>query len=193
MGLMKLGSLRKGAAAALRARARARIDILENRVLMSAGDLDTEWGPTGSNGFVQTDIGATPGTQSDVPASMAVDADGNVYTAGTSQGADIQRFSLTRHDANGVLDETFGDGGRVVTEFVNNNNIAHSVAIQDDGKIVVAGIVGLGAAGDALAVARYLDSGELDPTFGSSSPAGRSSTSPVRRSATSMSSSAKTI
>ena len=44
-----------------------------------------------------------------------------------------------RYDANGSLDTSFGTGGKVTTDFGSANDFARSVAIQSDGKIVVAG------------------------------------------------------
>ena len=62
--------------------------------------------------------------------------------------------------AGGDLDPTFGDAGKVVTTYPNGA-AANEVAIQPDGKIVVAGWVG-----GRFAVARYLPGGTLDPAFG---------------------------
>ena len=57
--------------------------------------------------------------------------------------------------SGGQLDTTFGNGGRVTTSF-DSTNVAFlaAMAIQNDGKIVVAGEMG-DAAGN-IAVARYL-------------------------------------
>jgi uncharacterized delta-60 repeat protein len=62
--------------------------------------------------------------------------------------------------ADGDLDPTFGDAGRVVATYPNGAG-ANDVAIQPDGKIVVAGWVGA-----RFTVARYLPGGTLDPAFG---------------------------
>jgi uncharacterized delta-60 repeat protein len=64
----------------------------------------------------------------------------------------------------GGLDDTFGTGGKVTTDFVGNGDQATAVAIQPDGKIVAAG----GALGTTVdfALARYRPDGTLDTTFG---------------------------
>ena len=162
---MKLGSHRKGAKAALRSRVAARVEHLELRALLSAGDPDTTWKPTG---VVLTDVGTEAASQNDVAVGVAVQANGRIVTAGTSIGPDgFQRWSLTRHFANGDLDAGFGDNGRVITDFAAENNaVAHAIAIDNDQNIVVAG-TSFGGDGDALTVARYLPSGGLDPSFGS--------------------------
>jgi len=66
--------------------------------------------------------------------------------------------------AVGALDLTFagfGAGGKVMTDIQGGSNGAYSVALQPDGKIVVAGV-----AAAAFVVARYLDNGTLDASFG---------------------------
>src|SRR5687767_11486935 len=62
----------------------------------------------------------------------------------------------------GALDPTFGLGGKVTTDFSLSADSGRSVAVQGDGKIVVAGLSGFD-----FAVARYNDDGSLDSTFGS--------------------------
>jgi uncharacterized delta-60 repeat protein len=70
--------------------------------------------------------------------------------------------------ADGTLDPTFGTGGKVKTDFHRRNDLAHGMALQPDGKIVVAGIsfIGISAAGGDFAVARYNTDGTLDSSFG---------------------------
>jgi len=67
----------------------------------------------------------------------------------------------------GDLDLTFGTSGRVTTDFGSQQyDVAHAVALQPDGKIVVAGELWSDSSGEDFAVARYMDNGQLDPTFG---------------------------
>jgi uncharacterized delta-60 repeat protein len=65
------------------------------------------------------------------------------------------------HAAEGDLDPTFGTGGIVTTDFGNTSDAGEEVAVQPDGKIVVAG-----TRGQDFAVARYNADGSLDTTFG---------------------------
>jgi uncharacterized delta-60 repeat protein len=71
----------------------------------------------------------------------------------------------------GSPDTTFGRDGRVVTDF-GSPAVSRAIAIQSDGKIVVAGRIGrfrIGGVPSELrdfAVARYRPNGSLDPTFG---------------------------
>jgi uncharacterized delta-60 repeat protein len=94
----------------------------------SNGTLDTTFG---TGGKVVTDFGAD-----DHAFSVALQADGKIVAAGM-KGAD---FALARYNSNGTLDTSFGNGGKATTSFVGSSgDQAFSVAIQSDGKAVVAG------------------------------------------------------
>jgi uncharacterized delta-60 repeat protein len=80
-----------------------------------------------------------------------------------------QYFGLARYNADGTLDQTFGTGGKVKTDFYNSGvawAAAYDVAIQTDGKIVAVGC-GSTADGDRdFALARYNTDGSRATTFG---------------------------
>ncbi len=88
-------------------------------------------------------------------------------TAGSwRQEAQSGGIALARYEANGSLDPTFGDGGRVVTDLPSHVQWASAIVIQPDGKLVVSGSTRqLGSYADFL-VARYTASGALDQSFG---------------------------
>jgi uncharacterized delta-60 repeat protein len=65
--------------------------------------------------------------------------------------------------AAGVLDTTFGTGGKVITDFGDGYDGARSIAIQPDGKMIT---VGASESHNAFAVARYNVDGSLDTSFG---------------------------
>ncbi|MEH2590705.1 beta strand repeat-containing protein [Bradyrhizobium sp. AZCC 1721] len=118
------------------------------------GSLDTDFG---EDGRVTTDFGHT----NDVGQSVAVQADGRIVVAGISQG-DI---AVVRYNADGSLDTSFGDGGRVTTSIAAGNDVGSSVTIQADGRILVAGSSFNGANTD-FAIVRYNTDGSLDTSFG---------------------------
>ena len=64
----------------------------------------------------------------------------------------------------GQLDPTFGDGGKLTTDFGSTNEEARGVVVQPDGKILVAGSSFEGDNAD-FALARYNRDGSLDATF----------------------------
>ena len=70
-----------------------------------------------------------------------------------------------RYNTDGSLDTTFDSDGVVTTAIGSADDYANSVAIQSDGKIVVAGYSDNGSNGD-FALVRYNTDGSLDTTFG---------------------------
>lgn len=109
----------------------------------------------GTNGIVITDFGGGDGA-----SSVALQADGKIVVAGTSDND----FALSRYRQNGKTDSTFGENGKVITDFGNINQ-ASSVAIQADGKIVVAGNTHIGLSYD-FELVRFQQNGKLDSSFG---------------------------
>ena len=72
-----------------------------------------------------------------------------------------------RFNTSGSLDASFGSGGKVLTDFgAASDDTASAVAIQQDGRVVVAGYSDAAGGGD-FALARYNADGSLDTTFGS--------------------------
>jgi uncharacterized delta-60 repeat protein len=119
------------------------------------GTHDPTWG---GNGVVFTDLAGGP---SDFARDVAVQRDGRVL-AGGSGGVGLD-FAVVRYLPDGTLDPGFGGGLGYVLTNITGNDVIRGLAIQEDGKIVGAGFV---HPGPNFAVARYLPSGSLDPTFG---------------------------
>ncbi|HET9532123.1 MAG TPA: hypothetical protein VFQ92_17315 [Blastocatellia bacterium] len=117
----------------------------------------------GSGGTVITDFGGNDRSQ-----SMVLQPDGKIVMAGFSSAFPDFNFALARYDANGSLDLSFGSGGKVVTDF-DIVDQANSLALQSNGKILVAGFVHhtIDGLNSDFAVARYNADGQLDHTFGS--------------------------
>lgn len=99
--------------------------------------------------------------------STAIQADGKIVVAGTGGGGlGTSDFTLARYNADGSFDTTFGTGGKVFTS-IGNGDIAQTVAIQPDGKIIAAGYTIVNQPNDGFALVRYNRDGSLDATFGS--------------------------
>ncbi|MBS0432929.1 MAG: hypothetical protein JSS21_11080 [Proteobacteria bacterium] len=83
-------------------------------------------------------------------------------------GAVLLAFAGFSCAAPGGLDPTFGIGGRATTDFDNSTDIANAVALQADGKLVVAGTTYINNdfSGEDFALARYNPDGSLDASFG---------------------------
>jgi uncharacterized delta-60 repeat protein len=76
-----------------------------------------------------------------------------------------QYFAIIRCTSTGVLDPTFGTGGKVITDLGTYWDESKAVALQPDGKIVVAGYWGYQPQNAAFAVVRYTTNGTLDSAF----------------------------
>lgn len=66
---------------------------------------------------------------------------------------------------SGTIDTTFGTDGAVTTAVHSNYNVAETTTVQLDGKILVAGNAGTPSTYH-MAVARYIEDGTLDSSFG---------------------------
>ena len=133
----------------------------QNIVLLrfiSSGSLDSTFG--GGTGKVATDFG----TSDDIGTAMALQPDGKVLVAGSTNVGSSYDFALVRYNPNGTLDTTFNGSGKVVTDFGGRSDTGTSVVRQSNNKIVVAGYSYDGAKYD-FAVARYNADGSLDSTF----------------------------
>jgi uncharacterized delta-60 repeat protein len=120
------------------------------------GSLDTNFD---SDGKVTTDFGASFETA----WSVAIQPDGKIVAAGSMGDAFDEDFALVRYNPDGSLDTSFGGGGMVTTSFGGFEfERAFGVAIQPDGRIVVAGF-----SGSDFALARYKRDGSLDNSFDS--------------------------
>jgi uncharacterized delta-60 repeat protein len=109
-------------------------------------------------------VTTTIGTFDDAARSMALQTDGKILVAGQSYGSSDYDFAVVRYNSDGSLDNTFGTGGIVTTPIGSGDDFAKSIAIQSDGKIVVAGYSYNGSI-DVIALARYNTNGTLDNTF----------------------------
>ena len=127
----------------------------------STGMLDSTYG---MGGKVMTDFAG--GT--DQATALGIQASGKVIAVGrAANGATGNDFALARYNTAGVLDSTFGSGGKLTTDFAGGDDRAFAVALQSHGKFVVAGVAANSATGNDFAVARYFYDGTLDSTFGS--------------------------
>jgi uncharacterized delta-60 repeat protein len=129
----------------------------------SDGSLDNTFG---SGGITTTAVGSID----DYAESVAIQGDGKILVSGDSwnSGNDYD-FALVRYNPDGSLDSTFGTGGKMTTDIRSSADGGYAVAIQGDGKIIIAGDASRGntAIWD-IALARFNTDGSLDSTFGTS-------------------------
>ena len=104
------------------------------------------------------------GTSTDIAYAIAVQPDGKTLLAGYSFMTNND-FSLIRLNVDGTLDTTFATGGKATLGIGAGEDIARGIALQPDGKILVAGYSNNGS-NDDFALVRYLPNGTLDTSFG---------------------------
>jgi uncharacterized delta-60 repeat protein len=122
------------------------------------GSFDTTFN---GDGKVITGFGSTYETA----RAVAIQADGKIVVAGfTSEGDLTGDFAIARFDPDGLLDSTFDSDGRVTTSISAQDDDAHAIAIQPNGKIVVAGYSRSASSFD-FALVRYNPDGSTDATF----------------------------
>jgi uncharacterized delta-60 repeat protein len=127
------------------------------------GTLDPTFNATGK---VLTDFSGS-GSYDTIQA-LAIQSDGRIVAAGYSLASGRSHFALARYTTNGILDGTFNSTGKVLTAFPSGSARADDVAIQSDGRIVVAGSFDDGnREGPDFALARYNTDGTPDSTFNS--------------------------
>lgn len=124
-----------------------------------AGSLDLTFD---TDGMVTTPIG----TVFDAAYAVAAQDDGKILVAGQSNNGFNYNWALVRYNVDGSLDNTFGSGGIVLTDFNGNEDYARSIRVQPDGKIIVAGQASVDVSHVNFALARYNSDGSNDNTFG---------------------------
>ena len=98
--------------------------------------------------------------------AITLQPDGRIVVAGHNGNGGNYDFALARYNSDGSLDTTLDSDGKVTTDFGSNSDLGSAVALQPDGKIVVAGTT-LNPGSNSLdfALARYNVDGSLDTTF----------------------------
>lgn len=108
-------------------------------------------------GFAGTGIATMPvGVSTDFALGVAIQSDGKIVMTGsaiTLLGAND--IAVVRYNSDGTIDATFGSSGIATTAIGPGNDIGNAIAIQSDGKIVVAGSAFSGSSFD-IAVVRYI-------------------------------------
>jgi len=120
------------------------------------GGVDTTFG---SNGIVVTSFGS-----SEYINDIAIQPDGKIVAVGYVYVSSAYDIAVARYNPNGSLDTSFDGDGKLTTDFAGGGDRADAVAIQADGKIVIAGQASTGPGFD-FALVRYNVDGSLDTAF----------------------------
>lgn len=125
------------------------------------GTLDNTFG---TGGKVTTPVQAG----ADVAQAVLIQPDGKILVGGQSVSTTTTYdWAIVRYDTNGVLDNTFGTGGKVITPISSTQDYMYAMLLQPSGKIVGVGY-GNDGTRNSFALARYNTNGTLDNTFGTS-------------------------
>lgn len=124
----------------------------------ATGSLNTSFG---SGGKATANYGGT-----DAATAVALMSNGKYVVAGTSTALGTSDIAVLRYNSNGTLDTSFSsDGGVLLDIGAGTQDFATSVAVQPDGKILVAGYTNLGGTNDFLLL-RFNADGTPDTFFG---------------------------
>ncbi len=133
--------------------------------LLANGSLDTSFGDNG--------VAITSFLSSSRVNDMKLQPDGKIVAVGVTYTATEMDMAAVRFNADGSLDTSFNGDGKVTTSLSTLNDgpsdEAHSVLLQTDGKIVLAGISRVNSFPSSVVVnaaVRYNPNGSLDDTFG---------------------------
>lgn len=133
------------------------------QMIVARYNVDGSLDPTfGNNGIVTTAVGDQA-----IANAVALQDDGKIVVVGGGGSNSQMSFVIVRYNTNGTLDDSFGNGGSVITS-LGNFALLNSVAIQSNGKIVAAGpgtIVHLGFFTQIFTVIRYNADGSFDTSF----------------------------
>jgi uncharacterized delta-60 repeat protein len=136
------------------------------------GILDTTFG---NNGTFTCNIGSfnTTPTSNESSRCIKFSSDGKIYIGGSTNAqeilSDAYNFAIIRLNNNGSLDNSFGVGGKVITDFSRNENF-FKLDLTNDNKLIVSGSSQTyqqqQPASNKTAIAKYQENGDLDISFG---------------------------
>jgi uncharacterized delta-60 repeat protein len=105
----------------------------------------------------------------DFPRSIAIDSAGPIIVAGYTQNpsnGQLTDFAVARYNTTGVLDTTFGSGGKKTVDFNGDYDAAAGMVIDSSNNVIVGGSANVSGS-DRLALTRLTAAnGSLDTSFG---------------------------
>ncbi len=128
------------------------------------GTLDSSFGDSGT---VVTDVGSGGG---DEVKATAIQPDGKIILVG--QCRDISTllvpFCAVRYTSTGVLDGSFNGNGKLVSTLgTSSESFIAALALQPDGKVLIAGYCNFTSSAAVACIARYKKDGSIDASFNS--------------------------
>ena len=121
------------------------------------GNIDSSFGAFGK-------VSTSFGSGNDAARRVAIQPDGKIVVAGTCSNGTNTDFCVARYSADGVLDTTFSGDGKIISVVGSGDDDVRSMAIQTDGRILLAGACDNGAT-TSFCLVRYSTTGALDTSF----------------------------
>jgi len=125
----------------------------------SNGALDPEFGINGKTVF-------SVARSHDQINDIAIQPDGKIVVVGPARISYTDFIGLARLNPDGSLDESFSNDGIRIFSASKGEDTPNAVAIQEDGKILVAGVSHPSSAYPDFFLVRILPDGQIDETFG---------------------------
>ncbi|RLD53646.1 MAG: hypothetical protein DRI97_13060 [Bacteroidetes bacterium] len=134
--------------------------LFANLIQSQPGSLDESFGTGGI-------VTAPLTTHGEYGYTGTIQADGKILVAGFQDVSGSQNFAVARYNTNGSLDNSFGTGGLTLFDAGTDADAAWTMALQDDGKIILGGSVNNQfTTFDDYALVRLNSDGTPDNTFG---------------------------
>ena len=114
----------------------------------AAGDLDPTFG---NEELVQTLVGTDV-----LPLAMIQQPDGKLVVGGSAIVSGDQDWALVRYNADGTLDDGFGEGGIVTFPVGNGADLIFGLALGPGNTILAGGAAAIGVEGRAAAGALWV-------------------------------------
>jgi uncharacterized delta-60 repeat protein len=123
------------------------------------GSLDNTFNVTG---VAHTDFN----NSTEYCTAVAVQPDGKIVASGYSIDAFSEHFAATvRYNVDGTIDQSFGSGGKVLSQYLNTDSYAQDMILQQDGKIVLCGVTKDSLGKNIMLAIRYNSNGSIDSSF----------------------------
>ncbi|HVX25908.1 MAG TPA: T9SS type A sorting domain-containing protein [Parafilimonas sp.] len=125
----------------------------------SNGSLDSTFGTNG--------ISSIPLYGLDQINALTIQTDNKIIVGGEAGIGSGGNFLIARFQSNGKLDSSFGNNGKRIIDFNENEDAFYALAVQPDGKILAAGKADSnGISTPIMTLLRFKSDGFLDSTFG---------------------------
>ena len=136
------------------------VSVLSTTLVIAQGNgtLDLTFNTTGYN---LININGNDNAQ-----ALVINSDSSILIGGSIGTSGNLNIGVKKIFPNGTLDSNFGTSGSFTFDFGGFSDFCYDMALQSDGKIILAGAAGVTAANPDFLAIRLNANGSLDSTFG---------------------------